>query len=113
MKSIVSACIILFAPLPVFAQSRFWEKWNKYSASFSYGPSTTYVNMQSKIVVSSSPTIYSFDARLSEEGTSPEEVYKLLVNCSSKSIMDLSQYSSKRWVKATGKYARLIVDACR
>ena len=113
MKNIVSVCIILFTPVTAFAQSLFWENWNKYSASYSYGPSITYVNMKSKVVVSSGPAIYSFDARLAEEGSSPEEVYKLLVNCTSKSIMDLSQYSSKKWVKATGKYARLVVDACR
>jgi len=113
MKSIVSICVILFAPVTAFAQSDFWENWNKYSANFSYGLSTTYVNMQSRVVVSSSPAIYSFDARLAEEGSLPLEVYKLLVNCTSKSIMDLSQYSSKRWVKASGKYARLVVDACR
>lgn len=113
MKSILIFGIIFFMPMSVFAQLRFWEKWNKYSDNFDYGPSTTYVNFRSKVVVSSSPRVYSFDARLEEDGSLPEEAYKLLVNCSNNVIMDLSPRSSRKWIKAAGKYARLVVDACR
>jgi hypothetical protein len=112
MKSIIIFGIILFLPVTAFAQLSFWKKWNKYSDNFDYGPSTTYVNFRSKVVVSTGPRIYSFDARLEEDGSLPEEAYKLLVNCTNKAIMDLSQRSSRKWIKATGKYARLVVDAC-
>ncbi len=113
MKSIILVGLIFFMTKSAFAQLRFWEKWNKYSDYFDYGPSTTYVNFRSKVLVSPSPRIYSFDARLEEDGSMPEEAYKLLVNCSNNVIMDLSPRSSRKWTKAAGKYARLVVDACR
>ncbi len=113
MKRIIPIAILLFTPATALAQSRYWERWNSYSANYDYGPSTTYVNMRSRVVVSSSPRIYSFEARISEEGVSPEQEYKLLVNCANKATMYLSHDSTNKWIKATGKFARIVADACR
>lgn len=113
MRNLISICIFLFIPVSVFAQSSTWENWNKYYAILDYGPSTTYVNMRSRSIVSANPRIYSFDARLEEDGSTPEEVYKLLVHCTNRKFMTLHRYSSRNWTQATGKYARLVQDACR
>ena len=113
MKNIVVVFILSLMPSAALAQSRYWERWNSYSANYDYGTSITYVNMRSRVVVSSSPRIYSFEARISEEGVSPEQEYKLLVNCTNKTTMYLSRDSTNQWLKATGKFARIVSDACR
>jgi len=104
--------LCLMAPTAL-AQSRYWEKWNKYSARYDYGLSTTYVNMRSKVVISSSPRIYGFEARISEEGVSPEQEYRILVDCLSKATMYLSSDSTNKWVKASGKFVNLVADVCK
>lgn len=104
---------LLALPLAASAQSRYWENWNSYSANYDYGRSTTYVNMGSRVVITSSPRVYSFEARISEEGVSPEQEYRLLVNCTNSTTMYLSHDSTKKWIKATGKFARIVADACR
>ena len=99
--------------LSMRAQASYWENWNKYSARYDYGLSTTYVNMRSRVVISSSPRIYSFEARIAEEGVSPEQEYRILVNCANKTTMYLSSDSSNKWAKAKGKFAKLVADACK
>jgi hypothetical protein len=113
MKVFTLVGILFLFPFSAQAQERYWENWNKYSARYDYGLSTTYVNMRSRVVVSPSPRIFSFEARISEEGVSPEQEYRILVNCSSKATMYLSSDSSNKWVKAKGKFAKLVTDACR
>lgn len=105
--------MLLFIPAAVLAQSSAWENWNRYTATYDYGPSTTYVNMDSRVTISSSPEIYSFEARIAEEGVSPEQQYRLLVNCTARATMFLSHDSTHQWVQATGKFARIVADACR
>jgi hypothetical protein len=105
--------ILLLMPVETVAQARYWESWNTYPEVYNYGLSTTYVNMRSKVEVSLNPRIYSFEARISEEGVSPEQEYKLLVNCTTKSTMYLGQDSTNKWIKATGKFLRIVTDACR
>ena len=113
MKTIAIGCIVFLSSLSALAQTRYWENWNKYSARYDYGLSTTYVNMRSRVVVSTSPRMYSLEARISEEGVSPEQEYRILVNCSSKATMYLSSDSSNKWVKATGKHTKIVADACK
>jgi hypothetical protein len=72
MKNIVAIFILSLMPSTALAQSRYWERWNSYSANYDYAPSTTYVNMRSRVADSLSPRIYSFEAGISEEGVSPE-----------------------------------------
>ena len=113
MKAIAIVGILFLSPLSALAQASYWENWNKYSARYDYGLSTTYVNMRSRVVISPSPRIYSFEARISEEGVSPEQEYRILVNCSSKTTMYLSSDSTNKWVKAKGKFAKFVADACK
>jgi hypothetical protein len=96
MKNIVAIFILSLMPSTALAQSRYWERWNSDSANYDYGPLTTYVNMRSRVVASSSPRIYSFEARISEVGVSPEQEYKLLVNCTNKTTMYLSYDSTNK-----------------
>jgi hypothetical protein len=112
MIHILRIAILLSMPIEAFAQAQYWENWKAYSENYDYGPSTTYVNMRSRVTVSSSPRIYSFEARISEEGVSPEQEYTLLVNCTTKSTMYLGHDSTNKWIKATGKFARILADAC-
>ena len=111
---IVSLGVILILPLAAHSQSRYWEKWNAYSANYEYGPSTTYVDVKSKVVVSDSPRIYSFEARIKEEGMSPLQEYKLLVNCTNGSTMYLGHDSTNKWIKADGrpKFGKIMTDIC-
>ena len=113
MKAFAIGCIAFLSPLSALAQARYWENWNKYSARYDYGPSTTYVNLRSRVVISQSPRMYSFEARIAEEGVSPEQEYRILVNCSSKATMYLSSDSSNKWAKATGKFTKIVADACK
>ena len=104
----------VFASLALIASSGYWESWNKYSAQYDYGHSTTYVNLRSRVTISESPLIYSFDARIKEEGAVLNYKYKILVNCSSGATMYLNGDSSNKWVKATNeKFVPLVNDACR
>jgi hypothetical protein len=113
MNRFIAFSILISLPVAALAQPRYWEKWKAYSAKYDYGPSTTYVNMRSRATISSSPLIYSFETRISEEGVSPYDEYRLLVNCNNKMTMYLSQDSTNKWIKSTGKFARIVADACR